>query len=61
MWVYRTQWQLPGNFTRPLQAAVGLDHRTSCWPPNSDGSPMMAAKNAQVYPTCGTNGAQFPE
>jgi hypothetical protein len=62
MWVYRTQWQLPGNFTCDhckLQWSWTTGH--SCWPPNSDGSPMMAAKNAQVYPTCGTNGAQFPE
>ncbi|KIZ01099.1 hypothetical protein MNEG_6862 [Monoraphidium neglectum] len=62
MWVYRTKWALPKDFKCShckLQWVWTTGH--SCWPPCEKGNPFPQCTNKQVYPTCGTKGAAYPE
>ncbi|GBF92563.1 hypothetical protein Rsub_05177 [Raphidocelis subcapitata] len=62
MWVYRTQWQLPGNFTCEhckLQWTWTTGH--NCWPTCDAGDASLQCTNRQPFPACGQPGAGYPE
>ncbi|KAI8462449.1 MAG: hypothetical protein J3K34DRAFT_527745 [Monoraphidium minutum] len=62
MWVYRTQWMLPQDFTCEhckLQWTWTTGH--SCWPPCEKDNKQPQCENKQMFPTCGEPGAAYPE
>ncbi|GBF92562.1 hypothetical protein Rsub_05176 [Raphidocelis subcapitata] len=62
MWVYRTQWQLPGNFTCEhckLQWSWMTAH--VCWPTCAPGETNIQCANRQPYGICGQPGTAYPE
>jgi len=62
MWVYRTQWQLPGGFKCDqckLQWTWTTGH--SCWPTCEAGNPSPQCWVKQPYGACGQGGTAYPE
>lgn len=57
-------WVCPPTPRLPLPSMPRTQTWTTghtCWPPCLKDNPQAQCQNKQVFPTCGTDGAQFPE